>query len=233
MRPPCPGRVDRYRSGGLRSCRPPTGTGLHPAPMPVSAREGGLASAIDMSPPTNAFGQPIGEALAGWAARPRPPRGGMEGRLCRLEPLDAGRHAAALHEAYSEDARGPQLDLPAVRAVRVGRRVRDLRGVRADARGPAVLRGRRGRFAPARRRGELPAHRSRDGLDRGGAPQLRARTPAPSRSDRGDVPDDAARLRRARLPPLRVEVRRAQRAVAPRGRSASASATRGSSANTS
>ena len=59
-----------------------------------------------MSPPTNAFGQPIGEALAGWAARPRPPRGGMEGRLCRLEPLDAGRHAAALHEAYSEDREG-------------------------------------------------------------------------------------------------------------------------------
>ncbi|MGH7288580.1 MAG: GNAT family N-acetyltransferase [Myxococcota bacterium] len=59
-----------------------------------------------MSPPTNAFGQPIGEALPGWTARPRPPRGVMEGRLCRLEPLDARRHAAALHEAYGEDREG-------------------------------------------------------------------------------------------------------------------------------
>ena len=36
--------------------------------------------------------------------------------------------------------------------------------------------------------------------------------------DRGHVPDDAPRLRRARLPPLRVEVRRAQRALARGGR---------------
>ena len=30
----------------------------------------------------------------------------MEGRLCRLEPLDAATHAAALHEAYSADHEG-------------------------------------------------------------------------------------------------------------------------------
>jgi RimJ/RimL family protein N-acetyltransferase len=30
----------------------------------------------------------------------------MEGRLCRLEPLDAATHAAALHEAYAADREG-------------------------------------------------------------------------------------------------------------------------------
>jgi RimJ/RimL family protein N-acetyltransferase len=30
----------------------------------------------------------------------------MRGRICRLEPLDAERHAHALHEAYAEDADG-------------------------------------------------------------------------------------------------------------------------------
>jgi RimJ/RimL family protein N-acetyltransferase len=30
----------------------------------------------------------------------------MEGRLCRLEPLDADRHADALHAAYAEDREG-------------------------------------------------------------------------------------------------------------------------------
>ena len=47
--------------------------------------------------------------------------------------------------------------------------------------------------------------------------------------DRGDVPDDAAGLRRARLPPLRVEVRRAQRAVARGGGRGWDSASRASS----
>jgi RimJ/RimL family protein N-acetyltransferase len=54
----------------------------------------------------NHLGQPIGPPLPGWTARPRPPHTPMEGRLVRLEPLDAGRHAKALHEAYAEDAEG-------------------------------------------------------------------------------------------------------------------------------
>jgi hypothetical protein len=30
----------------------------------------------------------------------------MEGRLCRLEPLEANRHAEALHDAYEADREG-------------------------------------------------------------------------------------------------------------------------------
>ena len=50
---------------------------------------------------TNEFGQPIGAELAGWTARPRPPRTPMTGRYCRVEPLDA-RHADDLFDAWNE-----------------------------------------------------------------------------------------------------------------------------------
>ncbi|HEY3911208.1 MAG TPA: GNAT family protein [Stellaceae bacterium] len=57
-------------------------------------------------PRTNEFGQPIGAALPGWSARPLPPRSPIEGRFCRVEPLDLERHAAELFAANSEDAEG-------------------------------------------------------------------------------------------------------------------------------
>jgi RimJ/RimL family protein N-acetyltransferase len=53
-------------------------------------------------PRTNAFGQPIGFPVENWTERARPPRTSMLGRYCRLEPLDAERHAADLFEAYSD-----------------------------------------------------------------------------------------------------------------------------------
>jgi RimJ/RimL family protein N-acetyltransferase len=51
----------------------------------------------------NSLGQPIGRPLPEWQARPRPPRTPMAGRFCRLEPLDAERHAAELFAANGED----------------------------------------------------------------------------------------------------------------------------------
>lgn len=54
-------------------------------------------------PATNSLGQPIGLALPGWTARPRPPRAPIEGRYCRLEPIDVARHAAQLHRANMAD----------------------------------------------------------------------------------------------------------------------------------
>jgi RimJ/RimL family protein N-acetyltransferase len=59
-----------------------------------------------MPPPTNHLDQPIGDPLPGWTSRPRPPRTPMQGRLCRLEPLDVAQHAAALHEAHAADREG-------------------------------------------------------------------------------------------------------------------------------
>jgi RimJ/RimL family protein N-acetyltransferase len=54
-------------------------------------------------PRLNTLGQPIGPALPEWRAPPLPPREPMEGRYCRVEPLDAARHAADLHAANSLD----------------------------------------------------------------------------------------------------------------------------------
>ena len=51
---------------------------------------------------TNAYGQPIGPSVAGWSVRERPSRAPMVGRYCRLEPVDAERHAADLFDAYAE-----------------------------------------------------------------------------------------------------------------------------------
>ena len=54
----------------------------------------------------NALGQPIGPPLPGWQPRPRPPRAAMEGRFCRVEPLDPDRHAAQLFAADRLDRDG-------------------------------------------------------------------------------------------------------------------------------
>ena len=59
-----------------------------------------------MTEQRNHLGQPIGRPLPGWEARPRPPRTAMDGRFCRLEPLDPGRHAADLLAANAEDRDG-------------------------------------------------------------------------------------------------------------------------------
>jgi len=54
----------------------------------------------------NEHGQPIGVAVAGWRGATPPVREAIEGAHCRLEPLDAARHAAALHRAYAADPAG-------------------------------------------------------------------------------------------------------------------------------
>jgi RimJ/RimL family protein N-acetyltransferase len=55
----------------------------------------------------NKYAQPIGEPVPGWSTRPVPEAVTLEGTYCRLEPLDADRHAADLYAAYhaAPDAR--------------------------------------------------------------------------------------------------------------------------------
>lgn len=50
---------------------------------------------------TNRYQQPIGEALPHWEPRSRPARTRIDGRYCRLEPLDAKQHLHDLYSAYS------------------------------------------------------------------------------------------------------------------------------------
>jgi RimJ/RimL family protein N-acetyltransferase len=50
----------------------------------------------------NQYDQEIGSAVQGWSGCPRPQRNAMQGRYCRLEPVDVERHAADLFSAYME-----------------------------------------------------------------------------------------------------------------------------------
>jgi RimJ/RimL family protein N-acetyltransferase len=54
----------------------------------------------------NALGQPIGARVPGWTPPIAPPREPLAGRFCRIEPLDAGRHAAQLFDANAHDREG-------------------------------------------------------------------------------------------------------------------------------
>jgi RimJ/RimL family protein N-acetyltransferase len=54
----------------------------------------------------NDLGQPIGFPLDDWTGASAPDRAPMVGLRCRLEPLEADRHAAALYAAYSADRDG-------------------------------------------------------------------------------------------------------------------------------
>jgi RimJ/RimL family protein N-acetyltransferase len=65
---------------------------------------GGCPSMIEQP---NQFGQPTGNPVPGWSARPRPARAVIAGRYCRLEPIDVNRHAPELFAHYMQapDAR--------------------------------------------------------------------------------------------------------------------------------
>jgi RimJ/RimL family protein N-acetyltransferase len=59
-----------------------------------------------MTTRTNELGLPIGVEVPAWTPRPRPALATLAGRYCRLEPLDAARHAAGLHESNALDTEG-------------------------------------------------------------------------------------------------------------------------------
>jgi RimJ/RimL family protein N-acetyltransferase len=54
----------------------------------------------------NELGQPIGDPVPRWTARPWPEESTLSGRYCRLERLDADRHAEALFAADRADVTG-------------------------------------------------------------------------------------------------------------------------------
>lgn len=54
----------------------------------------------------NHLNQPVGHVVDAWQPPPPPPREPMEGRFCRLEPLDPMRHATSLYAANALDVEG-------------------------------------------------------------------------------------------------------------------------------
>ena len=59
-----------------------------------------------MTPTNHNADQPVGAPLGSWRPPPAPPRQPMEGRFCRLEPLQPDRHAEMLFTAFASDATG-------------------------------------------------------------------------------------------------------------------------------
>ncbi len=59
-----------------------------------------------MSVELNQLGQPIGRALVGWTPPQFPAREAMEGRYCRLEPLDVASHSKSLFAVNQLDTQG-------------------------------------------------------------------------------------------------------------------------------
>jgi hypothetical protein len=166
---------------------------------------------------TNHLGQPIGYPVDGWTPAKLPPRTAMAGRYCRTEPLDPERHARNLHAANSEDRDGrmwtylpwgPYASFADYLAAAQAATVHDTRityAVVDAASGKAVGVASYLNINPAAGSIEVGAIAYASAAEE-------------TRRHRGDVPDDAARVRRARLPPLRMEVQFAERAVARRGR---------------
>ncbi len=72
----------------------------------------------------NEFGQPIGFDLPGWKPPPFPPHVALQGRYCRLEPLNAASHARDIYEAQREDADGARWTYSVPWALRQFRRLR-------------------------------------------------------------------------------------------------------------
>ena len=54
----------------------------------------------------NQHGQTIGHDVPGWTPPPFPGSRVLQGRYCRVEPLDPARHARELFDAQAEDAGG-------------------------------------------------------------------------------------------------------------------------------
>jgi len=54
----------------------------------------------------NSIGQPVGHEVPNWTPPSRPPRDTMQGRFCRVEPIEVDRHARDLYEANRADADG-------------------------------------------------------------------------------------------------------------------------------
>jgi len=55
---------------------------------------------------TNKLGQLIGAPLPGWRPVSSPPRSDIEGRYCRIEPINPERHALELYESVMLDVGG-------------------------------------------------------------------------------------------------------------------------------
>ena len=138
---------------------------------------------------------PLGPPVPGWSPRQLPPLEAISGRFCRVEPIDSIRHGTALYDAYATDREGwlwtylpwgpysgPEELCARIDAVRAS-------GVRPEYALIDLASGK-----PFGQASYLNIDPEAGSIEVGGivyAPVF----PAWDCRDRGDVPDDAARLR--------------------------------------
>jgi RimJ/RimL family protein N-acetyltransferase len=75
-------------------------------PLSLLASVRALRKLTFMTARMNPLGQPIGAELPGWQPPPTPQTTRLEGRLCRVVPLDVKVHAPSFFHACSRDAQG-------------------------------------------------------------------------------------------------------------------------------
>ena len=157
---------------------------------------------------------PVGPPVEPLPSGRAPGRAPLQGRYVRLEPVDVPAHAPSLYalsHARPEDAAlwtylayGPFPDQAAFAAWLAERARSD------DPLFFAII-------EPAERQGvghgELSEHRAGHGLHRDRPHLVRAALAEDPGGDRGDLPDDAPRVRRPRLSPPGVEVQCAERGL--------------------
>ena len=130
--------------------------------------------------------------LPGWTARPAPPRTPMQGRFCRVEPLDPARHGEELFAANQLDVEGRNWTYlrwgrsRALRTTGPGSTRWPARTIPCSTPSSTCATGKAVGVA-AYMRIERGARR-----DRGRQHQLLAAAAAEARRHRGHVPDDGA-----------------------------------------
>ena len=164
-------------------------------------------------------GLPIGPRIDDPDPAKAPERIVLEGRYARLEPLDAGRHGDNLHAASTLPDRSARFrympEFPPGARESFDVWLSDA-AASPDPLFFAVIDRATG---PGRRLADVPAHHARPPVHRDRQHLLGAAHRGHPGRHRGDVPVRRLRAGVPRVPPLRMEVRCAQRPVAP-GRAA-------------
>ena len=73
---------------------------------PAAPKTAGYARTMELRAETDHLGQHVGEPVEPASAHLPDPTRSLDGRYCRLEPLDAERHGEQLWAAFTEDAAG-------------------------------------------------------------------------------------------------------------------------------
>ena len=189
-----------------------------PSHLRPTWRMGGLAPAAQEVRPVSdtSTGLPIGPEVPAHEA-PRPARTRIEGHDVVLVPIDVAVHGPQLYAlSHGPDREAQWMYLWDGPYPSRGAFLENLAG-KAVSEDPfffSIVERATGHAVGV---AVIPAHHAEGSRDRSRQHPVHAAAAAHAGRHRGDVPDGPARLRHAGLSPLRVEVQRAERAVAPRG----------------